>query len=274
MTPRRIETINQYNELVSCFRRKWCWTNDYLQGRAESLIADGKLSVICQDEENAFLLEQKEVCSRLYYYINDTKILGSVIFPETDIVTEILYRGDKFFPTEERMLLCKIGFKDNLIRDQYAAVYKDLMPASINENVKIQFADILSEVEWARNLFNTTFDVYSGDFIKAEEIDNLLANKQILIAKDTKGILLGALHQTLERNVAWISHVAIIPEARGKHIGKALLDAFIECNHKDDKSRYMLWVQKQNDAAVKMYQSKGFKYLNKSTLSMIKLKNR
>ena len=48
------------------------------------------------------------------------------------------------------------------------------------------------------------------------------------------------------------------------------MEAFIERNHADEKSRYMLWVQRQNVPAVNMYQQKGFKYINKSTISLIK----
>ena len=61
--------------------------------------------------------------------------------------------------------------------------------------------------------------------------------------------------------------------ARGKGVGKALVDAFVERNknpEKMEKTRYQLWVQRQNEAAVKMYQNKGFKYINKSTISLIK----
>ena len=61
--------------------------------------------------------------------------------------------------------------------------------------------------------------------------------------------------------------------ARGKGVGKALVDAFVERNQnpeKKEKTRYQLWVQRQNEAAVKMYQNKGFKYINKSTISLIK----
>ena len=78
------------------------------------------------------------------------------------------------------------------------------------------------------------------------------------------------VHQTIEKGVAWISHVAVTEQARGKGVGKALMEAFIERNHADEKSRYMLWVQRQNVPAVNMYQQKGFKYINKSTISLIK----
>ena len=70
--------------------------------------------------------------------------------------------------------------------------------------------------------------------------------------------------------------MAVVEKYRGQGVGQALLDTFVEWNSNIEpelkpKSRYMLWVQAQNAAAVGMYQKKGFKYMNKSTISMIKV---
>ena len=40
----------------------------------------------------------------------------------------------------------------------------------------------------------------------------------------------------------------------------------------NNKVRFSLWVQQQNQTAINMYQKKGFRYVNKSTISMLKLK--
>ena len=167
----------------------------------------------------------------------------------------------------------RMGFKLNLVRDQYAAVYQDMAPAGEYSEVTVQPALDMSEVQWACQLFNVTFDRYSGDFIPKHQYEALLAAESILVAVDFVGNRVGALHQTVERNVAWISHVAVMPAARGHHVGSALVDAFVERNRTSDKSRYMLWVQQQNDTAVAMYKKKGFTNLGKSTLSLIKTTN-
>ena len=67
-----------------------------------------------------------------------------------------------------------------------------------------------------------------------------------------------------------LGHVAVVENARGRGVGKALVDTFVEWNKDTDKTRYQLWVQRQNKAAVNMYLNKGFKYVNKSTISLIK----
>ena len=267
----QLTTIEQYNSIVERYRRPGCLSNDYLQVRAEGLVARGLLSAEWTDD-NAYLLEGKDGFYRLYYYLNDLELDDKPQFPG-DVVTEILYRGSARYPEAEVTFLERMGFKPNLVRDQYAAVYQDLAPAGENKEVTVRLALDMNEVQWACQLFNTTFDRYSGDFIPEESYGDLLAAGSILVAVDHNGNTLGALHQTVERNVAWISHVAVVPAARGHHVGSALVDAFVECNRTSDKGRYMLWVQQQNTAAVAMYKKKGFTSLGKSTLSLIRTTN-
>lgn len=269
MRVEKLSDIQQYQSIVERYRLTGCLSNDYLQARAEGLIAEGRLFVDIH-ERNAYLLEDKGNCYRMYYYLNDMTTPDAVDVIDKPVVVEILYRGADHFPVAERDYLLVLGFEENLIRDQYAAVYKDLTSAAQTDSIQVREAEGLDEVAWACDLFNTTFDPYSGDYIPEDEYPQLLDNGQILIAVDHKGVKMGALHQSVERNVAWISHVAVVPEARGKHVGQALVDTFVERNRTSDKSRYMLWVQQQNEPAVSMYRKKGFKYLNKSTLSLIK----
>ena len=47
---------------------------------------------------------------------------------------------------------------------------------------------------------------------------------------------------------------------------------YIKENMNNNKVRFSLWVQQQNQTAINMYQKKGFRYVNKSTISMLKLK--
>lgn len=266
----KVETYSRYLEIVEKYGSKGCITNDYIQREAESLVSDGKLFESCY-EKNAFLFVKKDTCLRAYYYLNDLN--ETTAFDGNDFVVEILYRGEAFYPQEVVTYLEKCGFRTNLVRDQYSGMYKDLQLGTFVDNLRIYEAQSIEEVEQACELFNASFDHFSGDYISENEYPSLLKGKNILIARDNAGSsFLGALHQTIENRVAWISHVAVQPEARGHHVGLGLAEAFIQYNRVDDKSRYMLWVQHQNTAAVNMYQKLGFKYIGKSTLSMIKTK--
>ena len=267
MKPQKIEKYEQYVQLVEQFNRKGRFTNDYLQNEAADLIIHDRLFAIC-GQDNALLLVQKEGFYRLYYYINN---IGELLeLPESEFVTEILFRGEQA-PEAEVKWLADMGFKKNLIRDQYFAKYSLLSTPIMLIDAKIELAQTIEEVRWAVKLFNDSFDKWSGDFVSDDMCELLFAEQQVLVAKDMSGKLYGALHFEKRQGACWLNHVAVVPEARGKKIGRGLTEAYIEQGHVDDNSRYMLWVQRQNVPAVNLYKKKGFARMNKSTLSMIKL---
>ena len=267
MNPIKIETYEQYIQLVDRYNRKGRFTNDYLQNAAADLIIHGRLFAVC-GQDNALLLVLKEDFYRVYYYItNSDEILE---LPENELVTEILFRGENA-PEAEVKWLERLGFKKNLIRDLYFARYSSLTAPLMLMDAKIEIAQTIEDVRWAAQLFNDSFDKWSGDFVSEKACDLLFAEQQVLVAKDITGKLYGALHFEKRQGVCWLNHVAVLPEARGMKIGRGLTEAYIEQGHVDDNSRYMLWVQRQNVCALAMYRKKGFAPMNKSTLSMIKL---
>lgn len=268
---KQLTNISEYNEIVARYRQNGCLSNDYIQQEVADLIIRDVLFAECYNQ-NAFLFVKKNVGMRVYYYINDIEEM--VDFRNyNDLVIEILFRGDA--PKEEIEYLSQCGFSVNLIRDQYAAMYKDLAEnVSLAPGIVVDTAKTMQAVQMACELFNDSFDRLSGDFILESEYRNLLESESILVAwSEDKSSFLGALHQVKVGVVNVVGHIAVMKHARGKGVGKALIDAFVERNknpEKTEKTRYQLWVQRQNEAAVKMYVNKGFKFLNKSTISLIK----
>ena len=266
--PIKIETYEQYNQLVEHYSRKGRVTNDYLQNEAADLIIHDSLYTICGNE-NAVLLVRKSGFLRLYYYINSFE--EQIELPQNEYVTEILFRGEKA-PEAEVKWLEGIGFKENLSRDQYFAKYASLTQPVKITGVKTYTATEEDDVLWAINLFNSTFDKWSGDYIPQEAVPLLIQEQAILIARDSNGSRLGALHLEQKGGAMWLNHVAVVKEARGMGVGLGLVEHYIEQGHVNgDNSRYMLWVQRQNVPAVNLYRKKGLVPMNKSTLSMIKL---
>lgn len=266
--PKRIETFEQYSQLVERYNRKGRITNDYLHNEVSDLIIHDSLYALC-GENNAVLLVQKAGFLRLYYYINDLEEL--IELPKYEYVTEILFRGENA-PEVEVKWLEKLGFKKNLIRDQYFAKYASLAQPVYIGGLKTEIATEIEDANWAINLFNSMFDKWSGDFIALESAQLLIKEEALLIARDLNGTRLGALHQELKAGAMWLNHVAVVNEARGMGVGLGLVEHYIEKGHiNGDNSRYMLWVQRQNVPAVNLYKKKGFVPMNKSTLSMIKL---
>ena len=268
MKLKKIETFSRYEEIVDLYNQKGCWSNDYIQTEAEFLINKGLFFEYCGNS-NGFLFVQKDGFLRVYYYVNDPTEI--VLFEGGEFVTEVLYRGFQGEPKEQIEYLQLCGFQRHLTRDLMSARYVDFIDVVHDSGLLIGDAVSLNEVKWAAELFNSVFDKWSGDFISPADYERLLETNAMLLAKDAQGNLLGAFESGVEKNVNWLRHFAITESARGRGVGKALLNAVIEKGHVDEKSRYMLWVQHQNEIAVKMYENKGFKYSGKSSLSMIKL---
>lgn len=268
MDPNKIISLKHYDEIVKKYNFRSSYSNNYmLREEVRDLISNGSLNVFSTGY-NLFFIIQKPKCFRLYYYLNDLSEL--MFFDKENLVTEILYRGDDFYPEVEVDFFLKCGFSKNLIRDQYSGVYKNLTIARDYDSISVKIATTMEEIKYACELFNNSFDPFSGDFILESKYETLQDNGDIVVAT-LDNQLIGALHQTLKNNVAWISHVAVDEYARGRHVGQALVDFYVTRNMSSEKSRYMFWVQRQNMPAINMYQKKGFKYINKSTISLLKI---
>lgn len=268
---KKVDSIIIYKDIVDKYSKKGTLTNSYLQNEAADLIVHDALFVD-QYTSNVFFYVKRDAGMRLYYYINDLSE-DADFNAYSDLVIEILFRNNTL-PSEEVDYFLARGFRKNVVRDQYSGVYKNLEKAAYHApEIRIESAQSVSDVEKACLLFNSSFDALSGDYIpeNKDKYDYLRENQHMLIAYDYENKqFLGALHQDWDRGVNVLKHVAVVSSARGKGVGRALLDAFIERNHKSEDTRYMLWVQQQNEAAVRMYRNKGFQFINKSTISLIK----
>lgn len=271
MKPIKIENYARYQEIVERYSIKGCISNDFIQREAENLILQNALFEFCGNK-NAYLLVKKDDFLRAYYYINDFNEL--LICDDKVIVTEILFRANTGKPTCIIDYLERCGFKQNLIRDLYELRSKNIgieIPYRLSDDVVIRKAETNNEALFCTNLFNSVFDRFSGDFISEEECEKLLENKQFYVALLNNN-LVGALHVSKSaNNLYWMDHLAVLQEARGKHIATGLFMKYIEDVVENDATRFSLWTQRQNEASIRMYQKIGFKYLGKSTLSMIKL---
>ena len=263
-----INNIEQYKAIVAKYGGKECLTNDYLQKEAQSLIDNGQLSVF-EHGTNVFFFVKRDVGLRVYYYLNDLNDFPKFDIQE-DLIIEILFRGDNNLPQEVIDYFLGCGFSKHLQRDQYSAIYKNITLSKQNvEGLSIYIAKTKDEVAYAIDLFNKTFDNYTGNYIPESECDKLFSEKCILIARFNDR-LAGAMHFRREGKLIWAEHNVVEPWCRGKHIGSELCNAFIEEAKVDDNTRYTRWTQHQGQAA-RMYEKMGFVYVNKSSFSMLKL---
>lgn len=271
MMVNKIQDIEHYKHLLIECEVKGVLTNNYMMpNEVEGHLANGMLGFV-KTGHNLFLLVNKGNCYRVYYYILD--LTETVEFPDdSNYAIEILYRGDNFYPQREIDYWKTCGFETNLIRDFYIGKAKDMVMRSVESDVEIILAKTVEEVKFALNLFNSYFDSYTADFISDDEIPALLEEHSISVAKSGDD-LLGACHAYEKSNVIYLGHLAVSRNARGKKVSRLLMQEMIERLWRDDKTRYSLWVQRNNNVAVSLYETLGYKYSNKSTISLLKLHN-
>lgn len=265
MRPRKLNDLKIYTELIEKYSVRGAMTNNYmLPVEVADLVTKGKISE-CHDENNCYLFVEKPGdVLRLYFIIND---MSAVPLFECDkaLVSEILFRGNFGEPENEIRFLERGGFQINLRRDQYSAALQ-----SVNNEIIPEYPHSVRDVEAAINLFNSTFDVYSGDFIQLETAEKLLNQKSLLCAYDNNDCLMGSLHISIVGKNAWISHLVVDSKFRGQGVAQQLIDMFLTEAKGHNVKRLMLWVQHKNEKAITLYKKYGFNYTNKSTISLIK----
>lgn len=266
----KISSLEEYTQLFERFKRTGSISNNYLlPDELGYYINTGTISYV-EEGENIFYLVKQETCYRVYYQLNNLQRL--VEFAHDDnYAIEILYRGGKCYPSQEIDYWEKCGFQVNLVRDFYQGVYSSMDVAGINNEVEISLAkneiDVLNAIE----LFNQSFDSYTGDYVDESLISMIYENKQLLVAY-IGGQAVGFCHFYEKNKAVYLAHIVVNKNYRGRKIGYQLVVAMIKSNMKDPKTRYTLWVQQKNESAVKMYQSIGYKYAGKSTISLLKTK--
>lgn len=266
---KKIIDLEQLNTLLNKFQLlKGGFSNNYLvKDEYIKLLNEDKLYYL-STSSNLCILVKKSTCYRLYYIINDPKELFK-IDSEGNYAIEILFRGGSY-PVEHIRYWQDNGFKIHLQRDMYEA--KIVMPFDYQLSNNIQIDNRISREDaiCIKTLFDSYFDKYTGDFLTDLELDAIIQNKEMYVAYvNNKPV--GGLHYYLKNKVMWLGHIAVDASILNQGIARNLLYKWINENCAS-VNRFALWVQSQNDTAIHLYKTFGFKYLNKSTISMLKLK--
>ena len=268
MIPKKVTDATTASAIIENFNRPGILTNCYLMGGdLEKLVDENRLFVLTSDS-NAVFLEDKDNCYRVHYLINDENETFNFDISKP-LMLEILFREPGGLNQRHVEYWEKQGFRTNVVRRNLAAKFSELGISKGMDTVYVRTATNIEEALFARNLFNSVFDPYSGDYISEVDIKTLLENGQLLIAQSSNTPI-GALHFYKKGKCTWLGHVAVKSQKRGLGAGRSLVYEYIMRNQDDEKSRYSLWVQAQNQAACSMYERFGFKYAGKSSLSMIR----
>jgi len=264
-----IKDIESLDHLMQKYFVKNTITNNYVLIAAyHHLIEDQKL-YFTTSPSNLCILVKKADFYRLYYYINNQDEL--IDFEnDSSVVMEILYRGETHKPTEIISYWEKCGFKPHLTRDNLIASYSQLIiPIDKPAYLEIKHAETEAEINFTKELIESTLDKYTGDILTYEEVSTFVKNRNVLCAY-WAGKLSGILQFEIKNNMVWLGHIAVDSEFRGKGIAKELVKAYIQTNVSQPGTKYQLWVIQNNIGATALYYKFGFVYNNKSSASMIK----
>jgi ribosomal protein S18 acetylase RimI-like enzyme len=264
-----IPDIESLNKLIQHYFVKNTITNNYVMPDAyNQYIADSKLFYVSTDA-NLALLVAKNDFFQLYYYINNQDELLQLDIGHA-VTMEILYRGESQYPLQIMSYWGKCGFKKHLTRDNMVASFQQLsVPTDITSEIGIRFAASESEIEFAKQLIESTLDKYTGDMLTHEEVRSFVENKNVICAS-LEGELCGILQFEIKNNVVWLGHISVAEGYRGKGVANELVKSYIVSNATQPNTRYQLWVIQDNIGAVKLYHKFGFIYGNKSSASMLK----
>ena len=269
MIPLRITDFREAVTIVEQYKTRSTESNCFLMPDDLRRLAEEGCIFAYLEGTNAFILEDKGNCLRVHYMINNPEI-GFSCRTDKPLMLELLFRGAVGMPEAMTAYWEREGFRRNLVRRNLSAKVSELqLLDSSGNDLSVSPASTDEEADFARKLFNSSFDPYSGDYLSPDEAKEIARSGRLLVAH-YENHLIGALNFYTVGKCAWLGHVAVLPDARGKGAGMALVSEYIRRNHADDKSRFALWVQEQNIAATKMYDRLGFKYAGRSSLSMIK----
>jgi ribosomal protein S18 acetylase RimI-like enzyme len=123
-------------------------------------------------------------------------------------------------------------------------------------------------------IWNRGFHGYAVDL--TQTLDSLLAriishgisisdSLVALVDGEAVGFLLNGLRVSGESRLAWNGGTAVVPEMRGKGVGKKLVEAALDLYVNESVNRAMLEAISNNESAIKLYSGCGYEVVDELT---------
>lgn len=207
----------------------------------------------------------------LFYYLREQENLIH-LSDDATYVMEVPYRGQKNFPEPIVAFWERSGFVRHLNRDLIRlSVQEDPTFIPSDNNIEYKIIDDINLAELICSSIRDTFDTYTGHLLTLSEVQNFIIGKNFIGAyKD--GELCGFLRFYVINNVAWASHLIVLPQFRALGIGNGLFSYFIKFNSDNGLRNLQHWVVSDNTTALKLYDKLGYKGTNKNSISLLKIK--
>jgi ribosomal protein S18 acetylase RimI-like enzyme len=136
--------------------------------------------------------------------------------------------------------------------------YESCKTVSKSNDFEIEFA----EPELATSIlkmYQDSFDKYTSLMPELDELKNILGQNLILALKrKTDNDLAAVLEFTRDKNLSMLNHLVVNRSYRRLGLGKYLVSSYIEEIVLKENLKARLWVQRNNEAANKIYKGLGY----------------
>lgn len=264
---KKIEGLDELNSLLNDFMKKGVISNNFImQDKYKAYINSGILYYQRTEAILVLFLDCKN-CWRVYYHIKDTE--SDIQLPDDKpLVMELVYRNENDSLIKQIDYWTSKGFSPYINRARMNVSPKEF--SIVCDNLQgTGFAD-QQKAEIIQRMIAEAFDPYLGCVPHKDEVAEYISRKEIVVAEDHNGQVLGVLHIGTKSSTWFIWHLLVHPEARSRGIAKKLLAFYRNMLQESENSKIQLWVKKDNIGARKLYETAGFRYDGWESLGLIK----
>ena len=270
-----MQLISNNQELEDIFdisSASFKWSNNYmLLEELKIHIKAEKLFLVQKSSDSLVILVQRGTFFRLYYQTNKLKDIQSIEVNQA-VVQEIIYRGPNFYPQEEVDAWKQRGFEVHMARDNYFLNSKGLVSSDLKDSEDFSGIKPIEnevDIQKADEMIRTYLDPYTGDILSMEKLSAFSANEDLL-GIYVENELAGVVQGEFKNKLYWLGHMVVDEAYRGQRLSTKLLKAYLLKGLSLNCRQFQLWVLQDNEPALGLYKKHGFKYLNRSTISLLK----
>ena len=254
----RIDDIRQVKDAVSAYKGRSVGNLYWMTGELHRHIESGRLYqapaqggvglVLCEDNRRQFCFRTNEENADSFscLFEDGAAYVSELIFPASD--------AEK--PMPERNVLMGLGFSvhSRVMMMAHAAPYAGPFRADAADDEVVRAgADAVGTVD---GLYRKSFDLATDNPPVGRALQAAIDDGQVWLLRAQGGAVCGAAVCEENGRTAWIRHVAIWADMRGKGLGKRLMLGLLDKLPEGAEKR--LWVKMDNAPAIKLYRDLGF----------------
>lgn len=258
MTP--VTSITDLDQAVAAVRRQadHYVTNLYSDRPSlEQWVADRSLTQVTT-ETSLLLVRQRDDFNQLYFAAINQDALSNTLQQTLSeitrpVIVDLIGPASAIKPIGDNFLSHGFRLRERLLRLSVVPPFKrssHVFPSNLHV-VEARPTD----VEWISAALSADFDPLVDQFPSHEELDQLIANRHVLVCliQDQPA---GFVLCYRNGSTALVKYWYVSPAFRGQGVGSALMSALVEPAPRP--KRVLLWVKDRNQVAIERYEHYGF----------------